>query len=44
MSNSKILVVEDETSIQNVIRTCLENEHFQGRGAAGVNNGISRFA
>ena len=29
MSNAKILVVEDETSIRNVIRTYLENENYQ---------------
>lgn len=29
MSNGKILVVEDEISIQNVIRTYLENEQFE---------------
>jgi two-component system alkaline phosphatase synthesis response regulator PhoP len=31
MTNGKILVVEDEVSIQNVIRTYLENENFQVR-------------
>ncbi len=31
MSSPKILVVEDEISIQNVIRTYLENENYQVR-------------
>jgi two-component system alkaline phosphatase synthesis response regulator PhoP len=31
MTNGKILVVEDEISIQNVLRTYLENENYQVR-------------